>query len=108
MRSLIRFKLTLLYTNQWYYTYRSFMTMVRYYARVARLSSQKQMTTSRTPEAVEKQSRAMCAKAFEVGLFDPNTAHGAMLPRVWDTGTLLRSVPWLRLKNAEGRNIYIR
>jgi len=73
-----------------------------------RLSSQKQMTTTRTQEAVEKQSRAMCAKTFEVGLFDPNAAHGAMLPRVWDTGTLLRSVSWLRLKNAEGRNIYIR
>jgi len=66
------------------------------------------MTTISTPEAVEKQSRAMCAKAFEVGLFDPNAAHGAMLPRVWDTGMLLRSVSWLRLKNAEGRNIYIR
>jgi hypothetical protein len=66
------------------------------------------MTTTHTPEAVEKQSRAMCAKAFEVGLFDPNAVHGAMLPRVWDTGTLLRSVSWLRLKNAEGRNIYIR
>src|ERR1700688_4029020 len=66
------------------------------------------MTTNHTPEAVEKQSRAMCARAFEVGLFDPNAAHGAMLPRVWDTGTLLHSVSWLRLKNAEGRNIYIR
>ncbi len=50
----------------------------------------------------------MGAKTFEIGLFDPNAAHGAMLPRVWDTGTLLRSVSWLRLKNAEGRNIYIR
>jgi hypothetical protein len=66
------------------------------------------MTTISTPEAVEKQSRAMCAKAFEVGLFDPNAAHGAMLPRVWETGTLLHSISWLRLKNAEGRNIYIR
>jgi hypothetical protein len=66
------------------------------------------MTTISTPEAVEKQSRAMGAKAFEIGLFDPNAAQGAMLPRVWDAGTLLRSVSWLRLKNAEGRNIYIR
>src|SRR5487761_1379202 len=74
----------------------------------ALVKSKKQMTTISTPEAVEKQSRAMCATAFEVGLFDPNAAHGAMLPRVWDTGTLLRSVSWLRLKNAEGRNIYIR
>ncbi len=84
------------------------MTRVRYYAREVRLSSQKRMTTTRTPEAVEKQSRAMGAKAFEIGLFDPNAARRPMLPRVWDTGTLLRSVSWLRLKNAEGRNIYIR
>jgi len=66
------------------------------------------MTKTSTVEAVEKQSRAMKAKAFEIGLFDPNVSQGAMLPRVWNTGTLLRSVSWLRLKNAEGRNIYIR
>jgi hypothetical protein len=84
------------------------MTRVRYYAGALRLSSQKQMTPTSTPEAVAKQSRAMGAKAFEIGLFDPNAAQGAMLPRVWDVGTLLRSVSWLRLKNAQGRNIYIR
>ena len=50
----------------------------------------------------------MSASAFEVGLFDPTAEHGAMLPRVWDLDTLLRSVSWLRLKNLEGRNIYIR
>src|SRR5260370_38049263 len=50
----------------------------------------------------------MRACAFEVGLFDPTAAQGAMLPRVWDLDTLLRSVSWLRLKNLEGRNIYIR
>jgi hypothetical protein len=66
------------------------------------------MTTTNTPEAVEKQSRAMGAKVFEVGLFDPAAAQGSMLPRVWDLDTLLRSVSWLRLKNSEGRNIYIR
>src|SRR5271157_3480144 len=68
----------------------------------------KQMTTTRTFEAVVKQSSAMGAKAFEIGLFDPKAARGAMLPRVWDLVTLVRSVSWLRLKNAEGRNIYIR
>ena len=66
------------------------------------------MSAIKTAEAVEKQARAMSASAFEVGLFDPNAAQGAMLPRVWDFDTLLRSVPWLRLKNLEGRNIYIR
>ena len=84
------------------------MTRVRYYARAAPLSSQKEMTISLTLEAVAKQSRAMCAKVFDIGLFDPNAARGGMLPRVWDLDTLLRSVSWLRLKNAEGRHIYIR
>src|SRR5258708_16763126 len=57
---------------------------------------------------VVKERRAMGAKAFEIGLFDPNAAGGAMLQRLWDLDTLLRSVSWLRLKNAQGRNIYIR
>jgi RepB DNA-primase from phage plasmid len=73
-----------------------------------RVKSKKQMTTISTLEAVEKQIRAMSSKAFEIGLFDPHATQGAMLPRVWGRDTLLRSVSWLRLKNAEGRNIYIR
>src|SRR6202795_2024349 len=77
------------------------------YADYLRLSSQK-MSAIKTAEAVEKQGRAMRASAFEVGLFDPTAAHGAMLPRVWDLDTLLRSVSWLRLKNSQGRNIYVR
>jgi len=66
------------------------------------------MTTISTSEAVEKQSKAMGTKVFEIGLFDPCAEQGVMLPRVWELETLLRSVSWLRLKNAEGRNIYIR
>lgn len=31
-----------------------------------------------------------------------------MLPRVWDTDALLRSISWLRHQNLDGRNIYIR
>jgi hypothetical protein len=31
-----------------------------------------------------------------------------MIPRVWDAGTIIKSVPWLRHQNREGRNIYIR
>src|ERR1700687_741437 len=77
------------------------------YAEYLQLSSQK-MSTIKTAEAVEKQARAMSASAFEVGLFDPTAAQGVMLPRVWDLDTLLRSVSWLRLKNSQGRNIYIR
>jgi hypothetical protein len=77
------------------------------YADYWRLSSQK-MPTTKTTEAVAKQGRAMKSSIFEVGLFDPTAEHGAMLPRVWDLDTLLLSVSWLRLKNLEGRNIYIR
>jgi hypothetical protein len=84
------------------------MTRVRYYARVMSLSSQKEMAATLTLEAVEKQSRAMGVQVFEIGLFDPNAAEGAMLARLWNLDTLLRSVSWLRLKNAEGRHIYIR
>src|SRR6202048_1113661 len=83
------------------------LTATDNYADYLRLSSQK-MPTSKTAEAVEKQGRAMKARTFEVGLFDPTAAHGVMLPRLWDLDTLLRSVSWLRLKNLEGRNIYIR
>jgi hypothetical protein len=98
----------MLYANQWYYTYRLCMTRVRYYACAVLLSSQKEMITTPTLEAVERQSRAMGAQVFDIGIFDPNATEGAMLPRVWDLDTLLRSVSWLRLKNAEGRHIYIR
>ena len=83
------------------------LTATNNYADYLRLSSQK-MSTIKTADAVEKQARAMSASAFEVGLFDPTAEHGAMLPRVWNLDTLLRSVSWLRLKNSQGRNIYIR
>src|SRR6266853_52841 len=83
------------------------LTATSNYADYLRLSSQK-MPTTKTAEAVAKQGRAMKASTFEVGLFDPTAEHGTMLPRVWDLDTLLRSVSWLRLKNLEGRNIYIR
>src|SRR6266478_5340153 len=83
------------------------LTATSNYADSLRLSRQK-MPTTKTAEAVEKQGRAMSARAFEVGLFDPTAAQGVMLQRVWDFDTLLRSVSWLRLKNCQGRNIYIR
>ncbi len=31
-----------------------------------------------------------------------------MLPRTWDTETLLRSLSWLKHQNRDGRNIYVR
>jgi hypothetical protein len=72
------------------------------------LVKSKEMTANLTLEAVKKQSCAMGAQLFDIGLFDPNAAEAVMLPRQWNLGTLLRSVSWLRLKNAEGRHIYIR
>jgi hypothetical protein len=54
----------------------------------------------------------MGASTFEVGLFKPEAeiegAGPAMIPRTWDTETLLRSIAWMRLHNLQGRNIYIR
>jgi hypothetical protein len=52
----------------------------------------------------------MGADLFEVGLFRPDAPQGEaiMVPRVWDRDALMRSVPWLRLQNRDGRNIYVR
>ena len=53
----------------------------------------------------------MDAQIFEVGLFKPaaqEQGQAVMIPRTWDRDTVLRSIPWLRLQNADGRNVYIR
>ena len=65
---------------------------------------------NRTLSAVQRQIEAMGAEVFEVGLFKPDARDGEaiMLPRVWDRDALLRSVPWLRYQNRDGRNIYVR
>lgn len=64
----------------------------------------------RTVDAMRRQVIAMASEVFEIGLFKPDAAgnEAVMLPRVWDTATLLRSVAWLRHQNRDGRNIYIR
>ena len=65
----------------------------------------------RTTQAAQQQIAAMGAQIFEVGLFKPSAAdegRAVMIPRTWDGTTLMRSIPWLRLQNAEGRNIYVR
>ena len=72
------------------------------------LVKSKEMAANLTLEAVKKQSCAMGSQLFDIGLFDPNAAEAVMIPRQWNLDTLLRSVSWLRLKNAEGRHIYIR
>jgi RepB DNA-primase from phage plasmid len=52
----------------------------------------------------------MASELFEIGLFKPEAEgiEAVMLPRVWDADTLIRSAPWLRYQNRDGRNIYIR
>ncbi len=64
----------------------------------------------RTKCAVQAQMDAMGCESFEVGLFNPGARNGGpvMLPRVWDAAALLRSVPWLRKENRDGRNIFCR
>src|SRR5579883_2691760 len=68
--------------------------------------------SDRTHELVVRQAQAMNTDIFEVGLYKP-ARPGAerrdeMLLRTWDLETLVGSIPWLRLQNADGRNIYIR
>jgi hypothetical protein len=66
--------------------------------------------STRTTLAVSRQIRAMGTDLFEVGLFKPDAPQGEaiMVPRVWDRDALMRSVPWLRFQNRDGRNIYVR
>lgn len=68
---------------------------------------------SRTLLAVEQQVAAMGCEVYEIGLFKPHlpgdgSKEPEMLPRTWDRATLLKSVPWLRYQNSQGRNVYIR
>jgi hypothetical protein len=64
----------------------------------------------KTIGAVRQQIAAMGSELFEVGLYDPDpgASEPIMIPRVWDYGTIVKSVAWLRYQNCEGRNIYIR
>jgi hypothetical protein len=65
----------------------------------------------KTTQVVRQQIAAMGTSIFEVGLFKPGAAdegRAVMIPRVWDADTVIRSIPWLRYQNADGRNIYIR
>ena len=65
----------------------------------------------RSTRAAQRQIAAMGTQVFEVGLFKPSAAEegrAVMIPRIWDSATLIRSIPWLRMQNADGRNIYVR
>ena len=67
-------------------------------------------TAGKTAAAVQHQIAAMGSELFEVGLYNPSAgpSESVMIPRVWDAGTIVKSVPWLRHQNREGRNIYVR
>jgi len=68
--------------------------------------------TDRTFDAVKDQVNAMATRVFEVGLCKPASGGTAMrremLPRTWNTDTLMKSIAWLKFQNRDGRNIYIR
>jgi hypothetical protein len=75
------------------------------------LISSAEAIVDRTTRAAQQQIAAMGTQFFEVGLFKPSAAeegHAVMIPRIWDIATLIRSIPWLRMQNADGRNIYVR
>jgi hypothetical protein len=67
-------------------------------------------TRDKTTGAVRQQIAAMGSELFEVGLYDPDpgATEPIMIPRIWDSETIVKSVAWLRHQNSEGRNIYIR
>ena len=75
------------------------------------LGRQRERHVDKTTQAIRQQVTAMGAQVFEVGLFKPSAAdegRAVMIPRTWDADTLIRSIGWLRLQNADGRNIYVR
>jgi hypothetical protein len=71
---------------------------------------QPSVASDRTAVAVRQQITAMGSQLFEVGLFKPDAGptESVMIPRIWDTDQVIKSVSWLRRQNYEGRNIYIR
>ena len=71
---------------------------------------QRSNTRDKTSGPVEQQVAAMGSELFEVGLYNPDAGatESIMIPRVWNSETILKSVAWLRHQNRAGRNIYIR
>lgn len=65
---------------------------------------------NRTEIAVRQHLAAIRSPLYEIGVFFPATekADSKMLLRAWDEATVLKSIPWLRAKNAEGAAIYVR
>ena len=67
----------------------------------------------KTSEVVSQQIAAMGSKIFEVGLFRPDASDGDGRSCDDSLGhgmseSLIRSIPWMRLQNLQGRNVYVR
>jgi hypothetical protein len=63
-----------------------------------------------TTTALLRQIAAMESTRLEIGVYqrDARDGGGAMFLRDCDPVTLLRSIPWLRCRNAQGCDVYIR
>src|ERR1700722_3705913 len=72
--------------------------------------TQRRNAPAKTSGTVDQQVAAMGSELFEVGLYNPDAGatESIMIPRVWNSETILKSVAWLRHQNRAGRNIYIR
>jgi len=60
----------------------------------------------RSVQAVAAQVEAMGCATFEVGIYD--AAAEKMVTKTWDKETVLKSVPFLKYQNMQGKHIYIR
>jgi len=59
-----------------------------------------------TARAVDRQLRAMGAERYDIGLIHQVTDRP--IPRLYTHDQALRAVGWLRARNAEGYNVYVR
>ncbi len=64
------------------------------------------MTSRRTAKALAQQLDTLASKSFELGIY--NAHSGLMIQRRWTSHQIMRSVPWLRHRNAQGCDIYLR
>ncbi len=60
---------------------------------------------NRSQWAVKRHCRALESAAFELGIREPD---GRMIPRKWTREAVFQAVGWLRYKNRNGCDIYIR
>lgn len=60
----------------------------------------------RTKVAIDRQLRAFKVDSFEVGLY--NREKDKMLPRIWSRYEIIKAIPWLKVMNTKGHDIFIR